>query len=100
MSDNLISKEKLFNSRPEWLNENMPDKEKSTYNKGWNACNNLWLDTINEQPTAYDVEAVCKELFDASQMIPIPLTEHEYREAYFIDREQARDIVRKGGKHE
>jgi hypothetical protein len=66
MSDNLISKEKLFNSRPEWLNENMPDKEKSTYNKGWNACNHLWLDTIDEQPTAYDVDEKCEELMRSS----------------------------------
>ena len=50
MSDRLINAEKLFNSRPEWLNENMEDKEKSAYNKGWNACNNEWCNMVKEQP--------------------------------------------------
>ena len=52
MSD-LISRNKLQQNRPEWLNENCVGREE--HNKGWNACNEMWLKTIAEQPT---VEAV------------------------------------------
>ena len=87
MADRLISEEKLFNSRPEWLNDNMEDKEKSAYNKGWNACNNEWCDMIKEQLAAYDIDKVCRELrnkgaVDRNGMIHMSV---------------AIDIVRKGG---
>ena len=51
--DDLISRNKLQQNRPEWLNENCVGREE--HNKGWNACNEMWLKTIAEQPT---VEAV------------------------------------------
>ena len=51
--DDLISRNKLQQNRPEWLNENCVGREE--HNKGWNACNEMWLKTIAEHPT---VEAV------------------------------------------
>ena len=51
--NDLISRNKLQQNRPEWLNENCVGREE--HNKGWNACNEMWLKTIAEQPT---VEAV------------------------------------------
>lgn len=47
--DDLISRNKLQQNRPEWLNENCVGREE--HNKGWNACNEMWLKTIAEQPT-------------------------------------------------
>lgn len=35
--------EKLFNMRPEWLNERMATEIDSAYGEGWNACNKAWL---------------------------------------------------------
>lgn len=55
MSD-LISRNKLQQNRPEWLNENCVGREE--HNKGWNACNEMWLKTIAEQPTVEDVPVV------------------------------------------
>lgn len=58
MSD-LISRNKLQQNRPEWLNENCVGREE--HNKGWNACNEMWLKTIAEQPTVEAVPVVrCK----------------------------------------
>ena len=57
--DDLISRNKLQQNRPEWLNENCVGREE--HNKGWNACNEMWLKTIAEQPT---VEAVPKTYAD------------------------------------
>lgn len=65
MSD-LISRNKLQQNRPEWLNENCVGREE--HNKGWNACNEMWLKTIAEQPTVEAVpvaqlESVLKEAY-------------------------------------
>lgn len=46
--DDLISRNKLQQNRPEWLNENCVGREE--HNKGWNVCNEMWLKTIAEQP--------------------------------------------------
>lgn len=59
---NLIDKKELLNERPENLNPNMNDEIKSAYNKGWNACNSEWISLITEQPTAYDIDEVVKQL--------------------------------------
>lgn len=57
--DDLISRKKLQQNRPEWLNENCVGREE--HNKGWNACNEMWLKTIAEQPTVEAVPVVhCK----------------------------------------
>lgn len=60
--NDLISREKLISERPEWLNEQMEDIEKSNYNRGWNACNEFWLNALEEQPTAYNVNKVVEHL--------------------------------------
>ena len=64
--DDLISRNKLQQNRPEWLNENCVGREE--HNKGWNACNEMWLKTIAEQPTVEAVpvaqlESVLKEAY-------------------------------------
>ena len=58
----LIDTKELLNERPENLNPNMNDEIKSAYNKGWNACNSEWISLIDEQPTAYDIDEVVKQL--------------------------------------
>ena len=44
----MIDEKKLIEERPEWLNPNCVGKEE--YNKGWNACNKYWCNTIKRQP--------------------------------------------------
>ena len=44
----MIDEKKLIEERPEWLNPNCVGKEE--YNKGWNACNKYWCNTIDSQP--------------------------------------------------
>ena len=44
----MIDEKKLTEERPEWLNPNCAGEEE--YNKGWNACNKYWCNTIKRQP--------------------------------------------------
>lgn len=44
----MIDEKKLIEERPEWLNPECVGKE--DYNKGWNACNKYWCNTIKSQP--------------------------------------------------
>jgi len=48
----LISRADALEAKPEYRNEDMWDKEKSTYNKGWNDCNDAWAAIINALPSA------------------------------------------------
>lgn len=44
----MIDEKKLIEERPEYLN---PCHEShGEYNKGWNACNDMWFDLVHEQP--------------------------------------------------
>lgn len=44
----MIDEKKLIEERPEWLNPDCVGSEE--YNKGWNACNKYWCNTIKRQP--------------------------------------------------
>ena len=44
----MIDEKKLIEERPEWLNTDCVGNEE--YNKGWNACNKYWCNTIKRQP--------------------------------------------------
>lgn len=44
----MIDEKKLIEEIPEWLNPNCVGEEE--YNKGWNACNKYWCNTIERQP--------------------------------------------------
>ena len=44
----MINEKKLIEERPEFLNE--LHIKNGEYNKGWNACNEWWLNLIEEQP--------------------------------------------------
>ena len=44
----MIDEKKLIEERPEWLNPDCVGNEE--YNKGWNACNKYWCNTIKRQP--------------------------------------------------
>ena len=57
MSD-LIRREDAIEARTEYRNENMLDKEKATYNKGWNDCNDAWVAIIKALPSAEAVQGV------------------------------------------
>jgi hypothetical protein len=62
MSNDLISREVLINSKPEFMNEKVvrDTKYRTTkdriYAKAWNACNSYWLDTIDNAPTIEEME--------------------------------------------
>ena len=47
-----ISRADAIEAKPEYRNEDMLDKEKSTYNKGWNDCNDAWAAIIKALPSA------------------------------------------------
>lgn len=87
---NLIDKRELLNERPENLNPNMNDDIKSSYNKGWNACNSEWISLIKEQPTAYDVDKVIEQL------------EETFDKWGLDDGKKAimREMVKRGGEQE
>ena len=61
-----ISRSDAIKAKPEYRNEDMLDKEKSTYNKGWNDCNDAWVAIIKALPSAEAVsmEEHIKELND------------------------------------
>lgn len=86
---NLIDKKELLNERPEMLNPNMNDGIKSAYNKGWNACNSEWISLIDEQPTAYDVNEVVKQLKEKYL--------YSIGNLKMISLDEAIEIVKKGG---
>ena len=86
---NLIDKKELLNERPEMLNSNMNDGIKSAYNKGWNACNSEWISLIDEQPTAYDVNEVVKQLKEKYL--------YSIGNLKMISLDEAIEIVKKGG---
>ena len=44
----MIDEKKLIEERPEWMNPDCAGNEE--YNKGWNACNKYWCNTIKRQP--------------------------------------------------
>lgn len=44
----MIDEKKMIEERPEWLNPDCVGNEE--YNKGWNACNKYWCNTIKRQP--------------------------------------------------
>lgn len=52
----LISRADAIEAKPEYRNEDMWDKEKSTYNKGWNDCNDAWVAIIKALPSADAVQ--------------------------------------------
>ena len=51
-----ISRADAIEAKPEYRNEDMLDKEKSTYNKGWNDCNDAWVAIIKALPSADAVQ--------------------------------------------
>lgn len=57
----LISRADAIKAKPEYRNEDMLDKEKSTYNKGWNDCNDAWVAIIKALPSA---DAVSREDYE------------------------------------
>ena len=86
---NLIDKKELLNERPEMLNPNMNDGIISAYNKGWNACNSEWISLIDEQPTAYDINEVVKQLKEKYL--------YSIGNLKMISLDEAIEIVKKGG---
>lgn len=75
MSD-LISRADAIDAKPEYRNEDMWDKEKSTYNKGWNDCNDAWVAIIKALPSA-DAD-VCEDYEHATLVdIKEPLVKHD-----------------------
>lgn len=48
----LIDADRLYNERPEYLNPVREGREE--YNKGWNACVEMFCKLIDNQPTAFD----------------------------------------------
>ena len=58
----MIDEKKLIEERPEQLNPNCVGEEE--YNKGWNACNKYWCNTIDSQPKVGEWIPVSERLPD------------------------------------
>ena len=58
--DDLIRRADAFEAKLEYRNEDMWDKEKSTYNKGWNDCNDAWVAIIKALPSAEAIQVTDK----------------------------------------
>lgn len=62
MNNDLISRNDLINSKPEFRNEKVvrDTKYQTTkdriYAKAWNACNSYWLNIIKDAPTVEEIE--------------------------------------------
>ena len=99
----LIDEKELINNRPENLNPNMNDEIKSAYNKGWNACNSEWVNLIDEQPTAYNIDKVIEQLADEAVNMVEFFTD-DYRDDYYRGANvaycNAIEIVKRGGVEE
>ena len=61
----LISRADEIEAKPEYRNEDMWDKEKSTYNKGWNDCNDAWVAIIKALPSADAEPKMTEEVREA-----------------------------------
>ena len=100
---NLIDKRELLNERPEMLNPNMNDEIESAYNKGWNACNSEWINLIDEQPTAYNIDNVIEQ-FENEAANNTEFFTDDYRDDYYRGAYaaycEAIEIVKKGGEQE
>ena len=94
---NLIDKRELLNERPENLNHNMNDDIKSSYNKGWNACNSEWISLIKEQPTAYDIDKVIEQLEELKETA---YESYGIASGAYVAMCNAIEIVKRGGEQE
>lgn len=62
MNEDLIRRDILINSKPEFMNEKVVRDTKyqtakdRIYAKAWNACNSCWLNTIKNAPNYASVE--------------------------------------------
>lgn len=65
----MIDEKKLIEERPEWLNPNCVGKEE--YNKGWNACNKYWCNTIKRQPKVGEWIPVSERLPEDEQVVMV-----------------------------
>ena len=78
-----ISRSDAIGAKPEYRNEDMLDKEKSTYNKGWNDCNDAWVAIIKALPSA---EPPTGELISKADAIEL-LTKIVFDEPPYLDSE-------------
>ena len=82
MSDPISRSDAIW-AKPEYRNEDMLDKEKSTYNKGWNDCNDAWVAIIKALPSA---EPPTGELISKADAIEL-LTKIVFDEPPYLDSE-------------
>lgn len=54
----LIDRDELLASRPEYLNEDMDDEQLSAEHKGWNACNKKWFEIVKNIPRFNAIDLV------------------------------------------
>lgn len=54
--------EKLFNMRPEWLDDQKDNILDVSYNQGWNACNKVWLSNLAALREEISEEATEEEM--------------------------------------
>lgn len=99
----LIDAVKLIQGRPENLNPKMNDEIKSAYNDGWNTCNSFWVNLIELQSTAYDIDKVLEQL--KKKYYSCDLTRYEedgseYEDGRFDAYNDALEIVKKGGRND
>lgn len=54
----IIDRNELLASRPEYLNEDMDDELLSAEHKGWNACNKEWFEIVKNIPRFNAIDLV------------------------------------------
>ena len=79
----MIDEKKLIEERPEWLNPDCVGKEE--YNKGWNACNKYWCNTIKSQPKVGEWIPVSERLPDNADEDVLIIANGTYKNITFED---------------
>ena len=101
MINGIIDSFKLWQSRPEYLNDNMEDPIKSAEHRGWNKCNDEWLNIVEEQPRVGEWIPCSERLPEEGAVVLVSLEEDEdwswvrlvregyYDEGYWFDTDGA-----------
>ena len=98
MSNDLISRSALIESIKKWLPSDPCGKEQSMEEVVATDLSVSMLMEIEEAPTAYDLDAVCKALDKASDYYET--NEQGKEHVQMVNLAEAIEIVRNGGKKE
>lgn len=89
MIKGIIDNFELWQSRPEYLNDNMEDPIKSAEHRGWNKCNDEWLNIVKEQPKVGEWKRTAEEKPDYTRHVIITYgsSRHASKYGYYLKGE-------------